>query len=370
MLRLLIAILAGAGLMALLVLLLTGDSVMLWIAVGAAVGIGIGVLVLLLGRRRRRGEVDPESLPVYQAREEGRLAGARVIAKTPIGPLDSSAPEFRIELLVQPRDREPYRTTIRRRIEPGQMLDFAPGTALAVVRLGASTPDVVVVDDPVPPMRNLDPAQLPLWEPDPRAKVPGRRRSSVPHEQSGTGGRRALFVLAGLVAAGAVAWPSRDAAVLRIRGLTTGQPLTSFLRGRGQASAAIGRFVGSRDGHSIATEVVVEDASVRIIAPSAAGVEKYERFEVQAVTISIGRPVEPQPSAASEFDLHSVDWEQLPELFERARFESGLEERDLRGRTQTAHVALGGSGAPEFTLRLRSADDEHIVRADRSGALL
>lgn len=369
MLRLLIAILAGAGLMALLVLLLTGDTVMLWIAVAAAVGIGICLLVMLLGRRRR-GEVAADSLAVYQAREEGRLAGARVIANTPLGAFDAGAPEHRIELLVQPRDREPYRTTIRRRIEPGQMLDFAPGTALSVVRLSANAPDVVVVEDPVPPMRNLDPAQLPLWEPDPRARVPGRRRSPAPPEQSGSAGRRALFALAGILAAGAVAWPAREPILLRIRALTSGRPLTSFLRGQGQAAAAIGRFVGSRDGHSIATEVVVEDGSVRIVAPSAPGAEAYEQFEVQAVTISIGRPVEPQPSAASEFDLHSVDWEQLPELFERALFEAGVEEQELRGRTQTAHIALGGSREPEFTLRVRTADDEHTVHADRSGTLL
>jgi hypothetical protein len=369
MLRLLIAILTGAGLMALLVLLLTGDTMMLWIAVGAAAGIGICVLALLLGRRRRSGEVTPDSLAVYQAREEGRLAGARVLTRTPLGPLDEKAPEFRVELLVQPRDRDPYRTTIRRRIEPGQMLDFAPGTALSVVRLGASTPDVVVVDDPVPPMRNLDPAQLPLWEPDPRAKVPGRRRTA-PREQSGVAGRRTLFTLAGILAAGAVAWPSREAVLLRIQGVTSGQPLTSFLRGRGQAPAAIGRFVGSREGHSIATEVVVEDGTVSITAPSAPGAEAYERFEVRAVTISIGRPVEPQPSAASEFDLHSVDWEQLPELFERAMFEAGVEESDLHGRTQSAHVAMGGSGEPEFTLRVITADEEHTVHADRSGTLL
>ena len=336
MLRLLASALLGAGLAAVLVIVLVGDYSRMWIAIPAVtllpiILVAVGMMPLL------GGQVADSAPAVGAARQAGRLAPAGVLGLRATGVRVNDVTVYELDLLVEPADRPVYRTSLRRRIDPAEMPRFAVGSVIAVVRLGEDTPDVVIVADDPPPLRYAgDGHAVPVWERDPRARVPGLPRSIVPTGPRTRVARRGVFALVAVGAAAVVGWPYREDLLLSGRDLVTRGHDASAVRGEGRARAAVEAFRGERGG--TVTEVLLYDKWTSIIAPTSPGATTYDTFDVRGPHVSGGRPATIQPEPTEEFDLDEVDWDAIAGLFATAQDALGYTDAQLRGNTQHAGV--------------------------------
>lgn len=369
--RLLLALVLGAGSGAAVLHWSTGDDRYAWVWMAAMPVLVVGFVILTIARTVA-GMAPADPAAVQAARAAGRLAGAKVVDLRRTGTEINDVPQYELELLVDPRDRSPYRTTVRELIDAARMPSRLPGTVLAVVRLGADTPDVVVVDEPAPPVRVHATPDAPIWKADPDARVPGRRRPLLPTGRRGRGVRVVVYVLVAALGALLPTWQARDDVLLGIRSGGVGHGDASYLSGPDRVTRAVEAFTGASGGSTV-TEVLVYDDQVLLTAPTEPGRTAYDSWWAVATRSTRERPATIQPEPTDEFDLTTVDWSVLPTLYERALASSGIPSDELDGHIQ--HIGVERSsfeeGAPVQIRVFLSGDyGSYSLTADATGTVL
>ncbi len=364
--RLLIAFVAGAGIGASLLHWSTGDDRYSWVWM-AALPITIIGLVLVNVARSFASMAPPDPEAVEAARAAGRLAGAKVLDVRRTGTVINDVPQYDVELLVDPRDRGPYRTVVRELIDAAQMPGRLLGTVLAVVRVGEDAPDVAIVDEPAPPVRIHATPDAPLWERDPDKPVPGRRRPILPVGRKGRGVRFLVYLLIAAVGVAVPTWQQRDDVLLGVRSGGVGHGDASYLSGPGRVAEAVQRFADAA-GTTTVTEVLAYDDQVWVTAPVAPGRAAYDTWWAVASNATRERPATIQPDPSEEFDLSAVDWSALPGLYEQAVEASGIPADEI----SSGHIAAGWIGSDEdraVTVRvyLSGPYGSYTLEADAQG---
>lgn len=368
MARLLTAVLLGAGIAAGIIIFLTGDLSRLWLLITAATLLVPLLLIASMGGVLSAFEVTSPAA-IAAAREAGRLAAAGVVRLTRTGTEINGVRVYRIELIVEPSDRPRYRTTVSEPLDPLELGHVTPGTVLSVVRLGESTPDVVLVDDPTPPLRYRGDAEsVPVWEKDPDSRVPGRTRPLVPTGRAHRTTRRTVFALAGIGACIAVAAPFRRDLVLRAEDLVTGSHDAHYVRGEGRAREAVETFRAAQ-GDSTVAEVTLYGGWVRITAPISPGSDRYDDHWVRGHRVVNRGAAAVQPEPSARFDLDEVDWDAFPGLFARALEGSGVDASEIDDASLHAAARRADGEAPRLSLRASTDYESLSVEADADGTI-
>lgn len=366
MARLLTAIVIGAGVAAALICVLTGDLSRMWIAIAAAtVVIPLILISTLSGLLPDQTHATPEV--IERARAEGRLAPAGVVRVDRTGTEINEVPVYRLELLVDPADRPRYRTTITKRLDATQIHRFLPGPVLAVVRLGADTPDVALLDEDPPRLRYDGSAEaVPVWEKDPDAKVPGKTRPLIPIGRRHRLARRTLFVAAGVAAFVVVAQPFRRDLLLRASDVVTREHAASHVCGEGRAREAIETFRAAR-GDGTVTSVALYDRWVSITAPVEPGADRYDDFEVRGPRVFRRGAASIQPDPDKEFDLGEIAWDAIPELGALALEQVNGDASQVVANSVHATVSRSAGEAPVLRAYVSTDYESVLVEADADG---
>lgn len=368
MARLLTAVLLGAGIAAAIITFLTGDLSRLWLLITAAtLLVPLLLIVSLRGVFSALEVTSPAAIAA--AREAGRLAPAGVVRLTRTGTEINGVRVYRIELIVEPSDRPRYRTSIAEPLDPLELADVTPGTVISVVRLGEGTPDVVLVDDPPPPLRYRGDAEsVPVWETDPDAPVPGRTRPLVPTGRAHRTTRRTVFALAGIGAFIAVAAPFRRDLVLRANDVVTGAHDAHYVLGQGRAREAVETFRAAL-GDSTVAEVALHGTWVRITAPISPGSDRHDDHWVRGHRVVNRGAAAIQPDRSAQFDLDEVDWDAFPGLFARALEVSGVDASEIDDATLHASARRPDGEAPKLSLHASTDYESLSVEADADGTI-
>ena len=81
---------------------------------------------------------------VDEARLAGRTATGQVTAVDTTSMSINDVPVYKVDLVVVPRDHAPYRTSLKRAINPFEVDSFKPGSLLPLVRVEADEEDVAI----------------------------------------------------------------------------------------------------------------------------------------------------------------------------------------------------------------------------------
>ncbi|WOF21807.1 hypothetical protein N8K70_10465 [Microbacterium betulae] len=323
MIRLLTAFVLGAGAAAVLFGILIDDRYT-WVWITAIVVISLLLPLILVARTfGPLARATPQR--IQEAIDAGRLGAARIDALRRTGTTINDQPLCEIDLSVSAGDRAAYRTTIKQIVDIVDIPRRQPGSAVAVVRVEAASPDVVIVDRP---LSDLDarvsslPARerLPEWRDDPKAAEKHGRRDG-PLIGIGAEGRGWRFLAyAGLFAAGAAAvlLPASDEVERRALDLVTGEDHSSmFAPGRlEEALAAIEEASGTDE--SVDITVYTDFVSAEMAtAPGASTFDTYS-YRRGAATNDGPSIIQPTDPELEVFRLDDVAWDRAPRMLDES----------------------------------------------------
>ena len=369
MIRLLIALAAGAGLTAVCFSIMTGSERLVWVWITAIVLVTGGIPLVVVARALGP-QMGATSAQIEAARSAGRGGFARIDSVRRTGLLINDVPQYDLELSVAPTDRAAYRTAARELIDPMAAADFAPGTVREVVRVHEDDPRVALLPrasssgaarHPIPPAEQLE-----VW------KVSGRRPGGpfIGTGSEGRGLRWAAYLAVAAVGAAAVVVATKEEFALRLESLFSGEDRASlFADGRaGDAMAALEREAGNAD----AFEVVLYSGFATVDLATHAGADTVDSWTWRGGFVDHEGPATVQPSdpRAERFSLDDVDWSAMPRLLEESLRQTELRREDLSGEPYAFVDRTGNAGSIVIRVYLSTPYDSVNVSFTADGVLI
>jgi hypothetical protein len=382
--RLLIALLAGAGLASALYSFTTGDTRLMWVWIVAVTLVPILLTLVMVGHAF--GGI-PRATPqqIQQAVAAGRLGAARIDGLRRTGTSVNDQPLCEIDLSVAPGDRAAYRVTIRQLVDLVDIPRRQPGTVVAVARIATDAPEVVIVDEHLPDLaarvsRLPRREQLAEWNSGPTVlgadPGPKGRRPGDPIVGTGRRGRpwRILaYVALFLVGAAAVLIPVRDEVGREALTLLTGEDHSSMFADTraAEAVAAIAEAAGTDETVDVsvyAGYVIAEMAT----SPGASTFDSYT-YRNGAVRHDGPATIQPTDPDQERFRIADVAWERVPQLRDEAMRRAEVDADDLDGDPYLSAARETSSGSdPVIRLRisLSTPYESHSFEASADGLLV
>lgn len=344
---------------------------------GMPVGITLAALsgTFIMIAKSMRGVQLPSSRQVAAARDAGRLAVCRIDVLRQTGARINDQPLCELELTVQPRAGEAFRTMTRIVVPVTAVPGVQPGARRVVARLTADGPEVALLDDDasawsdveIPPVA----AAGQLKTPEPGViRADGTRRGPI--VGVGARGRVLRYIVFAVVlvaGAGVVVMPYRAGLMQTVAALQDGR-LHADLRQPGplaEAVSALEREIG----HGTVSNVVVFDDMITVEAPLVPGERASDDWIYRGGVVEHRGPSTIQPDDVGEqFELSDVDWSALMPAVREA---SGL--TDVASNDETAFSISRGFDGPEgptgVEVRFSFEDPYHSawfrMHADGSG---
>ncbi len=257
----------------------------------------------------------PKASPqqIAQLRAEGRTGMARVTSVQATGTLINDVRVYKLNMVVVTPDHAPYRTTVKKSIDPFDAHKFQPGTDHAIVKLRPNAPDVALdPDGTIKPVSASAVAQAREWDDTtfssrlsgPLPTKPARKRRRL-----NPVGFLILLVVWG-VSAGVAFYIAKDNGIAVVLGESAareydGPPFSEDPTvARDVVKAATDEY-GSE-----VSEILLYDDYAIITVRSQSNPELWDRVTVRGgdyeLTYDGAAPT--QPEAGEYFDADMIDW--------------------------------------------------------------
>lgn len=334
----------------------TGDPAFAWIWPAALpVAIISGVLTLVARQARQIMPAPPQESA--EAMASGRAALAVVTAIRRTGTMINDVPVCELTLVVAPRDRDAYETSVKRLVDPVEMPRFQPGEVKVVGRYALDRPEVWIIDEPDTTWRNAAdegadslPLTAPRWH-APKDAPPLGRQPLLSTDRRTLPVRVALYALAVLVGAGAVIAPNFEQFTTTAGAMFTGEHPEDFTRGDRQQVAvdALVAIAGPKF-----TSLRFFDGFVLATAPTSPGATTLDEFQYRWFEAERQGPATIQEDDVNGllFDVSEVDVTRIQGIVEAAMRATGIAEPDTLSVSVEREPPLDSSDGPGGPVRL------------------
>jgi hypothetical protein len=335
MIRVLRSVAVGVAAAALLLQILDLDGVLpMWLLpVALPVAILLSVLVSIV--KGFGGSAHVAAGDLEAAEREGRISLAKVLDTRATGSSVNDQPICEIRVIVAPRTRQPYETTIRTLVNLGRLPSLQRGAVVVVAQPTADRPEVALLD-PAPEtwqrladqdtqVRAIE--QAPAWE---AAPLPGRDKRGLL--------RIPAFVLLIVLVAAFVAtlWPAREPllAVARGTSLTDARAQLELDQDNAASIFPADRTPGVIDdlltaaGGDQVTDLAIYKTYAYANAPTTPGAETTDEYWWRDGSVEHrgASSIQPDPgeAAAMLFDASTIDWSLIGGLVEQSSQALGI----------------------------------------------
>jgi len=323
-----------------------GGITMLTAPTGSAVwALPVGLMLTILsgvflGIGKTTGSLSaPDPKLVEAAVGAQRIGLARVEDATATGTSINDVPVYDLDLLVKPLHGPAYATRMRLRIRVSEFLRFAPGSVLPVAILAEGEPDVAPSDDiderllsriSLPRSADGLPQRLPERG---QLKADGTRAKPLISINPATRWLRVpLFLIALVIAAGAVVYPYRASVMQTVDALQDGR-LHADVRDPEVIADALDAL-REQTGSTAVVEMRVTDTDIWFVSPVSEGAVEADDWWYRRGMLEEYGAASVQPEDAREyFDATEVAWDRVPALIghaaDAAGLSSGLDDADV-----------------------------------------
>ena len=285
---------------------------------GFPVGITLAALsgTFIMVAKTVRGVQLPSSPNVTAARAAGRLAVCRIDALRQTGTRINDQPLCELEITVQPRSGQAFRTSTRIVVPVISVPNHQPGTRRVVALITEDGPEVALLDDDVSEWSDVEipaaSAAGPLRVPAPGSvrRDGSRRGPIIGIGKRGRALRYVVFALAIVAGATVVVLPYRVGLLQTVEAIQSGRMHADLRQPEvlAQAIASLEREIG----HGTVSSVVVFDDMITVEAPITPGERASDDWIYRGGTVEHVGPSTIQPDDAGEqFEFFDVDWSKL-----------------------------------------------------------
>lgn len=383
MIRVLRSVAVGVAAAALLLQVLDLDGVLpMWLLpVALPVAILLSVLVSLV--KGFGGTAHVAAGDLEAAEREGRISLAKVLDTRATGSSVNDQPICEIRVIVAPRTRQPYETTIRTLVNLGRLPSLQRGAVVVVAQPKADRPEVALLD-PAPEawqrladqdtqVRAIE--QAPVWE---AAPLPGRDTRGLLRIPA------SVLLLVLLAAFVATLWPAREPLLAVARGTSLEDARAQLELDQENAASIFpaDRTPGVVDdllaaaGSDQVTELSIYKTYAFATAPTAPGAATTDEYWWRDGSVEErgASSIQPDDTAAQLFDATSIDWTMVEGLVDQSSQTLGIstDSGPYVSVERPESLADGDWVYGEVQIRVHLSDDysNGYVTFDTSGQVL
>ncbi|MEV0643966.1 hypothetical protein AB0I28_01760 [Phytomonospora sp. NPDC050363] len=365
----------AAGAIALEYVTLDASFVWLWLP---AVVIAAGSAAIGIPRIGGRGSYEPSEKAVAAAlaAEGGALARITSVNRTDVE--INEATLCHITLVVDPEERDAYKTRAQLFVGPKERADYQPGLIKLVARPDDERPEAWLVRKPdrdwrkhIKEFGDSVPEDAPLWLPEKGDKPIGRQ------PLLGSGGRRRplrvlLYAIAFVLGVAAPAGVFRDDFTVGAKGVFGDVDSEDFARNWRQEGVV--EVLTDKIGAGKVAQLVFEKGKVTAVAPTSPGatvlnVYTYEKGE--ATRSEEPLQATPEEAAAALYDVGEVDFGKIPGIVEDAMTATGITApTEIQVMVQRATVGNSPSGAIQIAVNVSDEEYQGSYIADLGGTVV